>query len=84
MKIREHGIQTRERARVYKNRPMCGSDGKSFGSVRLIDCYAALLIFVYGSCASILLFCIEKFVRSNMLNNWSTRIKQIITYREIE
>lgn len=59
MKIREHGIQTRERSRVYRNRPKCNSNGKSFGSVRLIDCYAAFLILVYGLFVSSFVFCGE-------------------------
>lgn len=62
MKIREHGIQTRERLRFFKLRPRCDSDGKSFGSVRLMDCYAALLILVYGYLAAFIMFCLEKSV----------------------
>lgn len=66
MKIREHGIQSRERTRIYKKRPKCDSDGKNFGSVRLIDCHAALFILLYGFMASFLMFCIEKFVKSKL------------------
>ncbi|XP_031617481.1 ionotropic receptor 75a-like [Contarinia nasturtii] len=61
MKIREHGIQTREQLRIYTTRPKC--DGKNFGSVRLADCHWAVLIFVYGCIISFLLFCIEKFIK---------------------
>lgn len=67
MKIREHGIQTREMLRVYKMRPKCDSDGKNFGSVRLIDCYAALYLMAYGFLASFLIFCVEKFVHSKII-----------------
>lgn len=62
-KIREHGIQTREIARVFSTKPKCSSDGKNFGSVRLIDCYAALMILVYGLFASILILFVEKFIK---------------------
>lgn len=77
MKIREHGIQSRERARVYVNKPQCGSDGKSFGSVRLLDCYAALLIFVYGLGASFLIFCLEKCFEAKIFDN--CKVKKIIS-----
>lgn len=73
MKIREHGIQTRERARIYKMRPKCDSDGKNFGSVRLIDCYAALLILVYGFVASFAIFCVEKFIKSKLSTICATK-----------
>lgn len=63
MKIREHGIQSRERARVIVLKPKCSSDGKNFGSVRLIDCYAALMILVYGLVTSLLIFAVEIFTR---------------------
>lgn len=59
MKVREHGIQLRERARVYTDRPKCNADGKNFDSVRLIDCYAAFVLFGYGAGASILLLVVE-------------------------
>lgn len=66
MKIREHGIQLREKSRVYKSRPKCDSDGKNFGSVRLIDCYAALLILLYGFLASIIISGIEIAMKTKM------------------
>lgn len=69
MKIREHGIQTRERLRFFKLRPKCDSDGKSFGSVRLMDCYAALLILVYGYLAALIMFCLEKSVEIKRARN---------------
>lgn len=66
MKIREHGIQAREKTRIYKKRPTCNSDGKNFGSVRLIDCHAAMYILLYGYMASLLIFCLEKFINSKL------------------
>lgn len=59
MKIREHGIQTREKLRAYAERPQCSSDGKNFGSVRWIDCYSALVILGYGFLISLLIFVAE-------------------------
>lgn len=66
MKIREHGIQSRERPRIYAMRPKCTSDGKNFGSVRLIDCHAAMFILLYGFMASFLIFSVEKFIKSKL------------------
>lgn len=66
MKIREHGIQLREKSRVYTSRPRCDSDGKNFGSVRLIDCYIVLLILLYGFIASIIIFGIEIATKSKL------------------
>lgn len=66
MKVREHGIQSRERTRIYKTRPKCNSDGKNFGSVRLIDCHAAMYILIYGFIASSLIFCMETFMKSKL------------------
>lgn len=62
MKIREHGIQLRERGRIYTNKPKCSATGQNFGSVRLIDCYASLLILACGFIISVIIFCIEKVV----------------------
>lgn len=75
MKIRENGIQSRERSRIYKMRPKCDSDGKNFGSVRLIDCYAAMLILVYGFVASFMMFCVETFFKSKLHQRCVTRIE---------
>lgn len=75
MKIREHGIQTRERSRIYKMRPKCDSDGKNFGSVRLTDCYAAFLILVYGFAVSFLTFCMEKLLKSKLNRICPTKLK---------
>lgn len=59
MKIREHGIQQRERKRVYMERPKCTSNGQNFESVRLSDCFAAYLVLFYGLGASIGLMIFE-------------------------
>ena len=75
MKIREHGIQSRERTRIYKTKPKCNSDGKNFGSVRLIDCRAALFMLLYGFIASFLIFCVEKSIKSK-LNEICSRIQK--------
>lgn len=78
-KIREHGLQARETKRIYDSKPQCDSSGSSFGSVRIQDCYAVLLIFLYGLIACILIvFCEmlwnskEKFL--NILTNWKHSI----------
>ncbi|XP_055295192.1 uncharacterized protein LOC129564964 [Sitodiplosis mosellana] len=83
-KIREHGIQSRERARVYPNRPTCASDGQNFGSVRLTDCFPVLLIFVYGFLTSFLLFCIETFFGAKLFVDCPAKIKQIIIRSKTE
>lgn len=75
MKIREHGIQSRERLRIYKMRPKCDSDGKNFGSVRVIDCYAAFLILVYGFLISLFIFCVEKMLKSKLNNFCASKLK---------
>lgn len=67
MKIREHGLQAREAQRMVTKRPQCQSGG-SFGSVRLSDCYAAGLIFVYGLLISICVFGIEKLIKFKPCN----------------
>lgn len=54
-KMREHGLQARVQSQIYTKRPLCHSHGQNFESVRIIDCYAALLILAYGFAASILL-----------------------------
>lgn len=58
MKIREHGLQQRERGRVYPGRPKC-EGGQNFGSVRWQDCSAAVMILVCGLIISIVTFSVE-------------------------
>lgn len=62
-KIREHGIQARENKRIYSQKPVCDSRDKNFGSVRLTDCYAAILILIYGFALSFGIFLIEKLMK---------------------
>lgn len=78
MKVREHGIQSREKTRIHKMRPKCNSDGKNFGSVRLIDCHAALFILLYGFMASFLFFCVEKSIKSKLNAIVCSQIKRKI------
>lgn len=66
MKLREHGIQDRERLRLYRTRPNCDPVGKNFGSVRLNDCYAAVLIMAYGFLGSFIMLCIEQISQIKM------------------
>lgn len=62
-KLREHGIQGRENAQIYANKPECHSNGQNFGSVRLYDCFAAWLILGYGFTASLVIFMVEHFIK---------------------
>lgn len=57
--MRENGLQARVQSQVYRKRPQCDAHGQNFESVRLIDCYAALLVLAYGFIASILLLVCE-------------------------
>lgn len=59
-KVIEHGIKRREHDQFYTKRPACQSSGQSFGSVRLTDCYAALLALCYGMLASFVILIIER------------------------
>lgn len=63
-KIREHGIQSRVVSKIYHKRPVCNAHGQSFDSVRLIDCYAALLVLLYGFLASFVVMIGEKVAHS--------------------
>lgn len=62
-KIREHGIQGREKSRIYTDKPVCSSNTQNFGSVRLIDCYAAFLILCYGIAVSFTILFVENFYK---------------------
>lgn len=73
MKLREHGIQDRERLRLYKSRPTCDPVGKNFGSVRLKDCIAAFLIFGYGLLGSFIMLCIEKLAQIKVNKCWNRK-----------
>lgn len=82
LKIREHGIQSRERARMMTSKPKCDTDGKNFGSVRLIDCFAALMVLVYGLFASLLIFGAEILAMTKI--NKMCRLKPKIHKEQIE
>lgn len=82
LRIREHAIQLREKSRLMISKPKCDSDGKNFGSVRLIDCYAALMVLVYGFCASLLTFGAE-FLAMRKINKMC-RVEPRIAKEETE
>lgn len=65
--MREVGLQARIQSRLYTKRPLCHSIGQSFESIRIIDCYAALLILAYGFVASFLLLIGEVIVSKGQL-----------------
>ncbi|XP_044755166.1 glutamate receptor 1-like [Coccinella septempunctata] len=48
-RIHEHGLQHREATRIYTRKPPCRVSHGNFGSVGLIDCYFAFIIFGVGS-----------------------------------
>lgn len=81
-RILEHGIQSREKARVIISKPKCNADGKNFDSVRLIDCYAAFMVLVYGIAISILLFGTEILTKCNI--NKISEMNVGVTEEEIE
>lgn len=58
-KMREHGIQSREIGRRSTEKPICNSHSPYFESVRIVDCYAAFLVFCYGIAAALIFLCIE-------------------------
>lgn len=61
-KMREHGLQARVQAQIYSKKPTCHSNSQNFESVRIIDCYAALLLLAYGFAASFMLLIVEILV----------------------
>ncbi|CAH1364152.1 unnamed protein product [Tenebrio molitor] len=66
-KIHETGIQNREIRRVYTRKPQCHTRGSNFGSVGLIDCYSAFLIFGIGIGLGVLLFVLELIAKEYFL-----------------
>lgn len=75
MKVREHGMQTRERSRVYPSKPTCAS-GQNFGSVRWRDCNAAVWILGCGVFISFITFGLEATVKSKLTAELRSKIKQ--------
>lgn len=71
--MHEFGIQNREVRKVYTRKPQCHGRGNNFGSVGLIDCYSAFLLFGIGIGLSVVLFLGELIVKTYLLN----RIKDI-------
>lgn len=59
LRLREHGLQERENARLYTKKPKCHTAGAKFISVGLIDTRPAFLIYIYGICSAIVLVIIE-------------------------
>ncbi|KAG7302864.1 hypothetical protein JYU34_012847 [Plutella xylostella] len=59
LRIREHGLQSRENLLLYEKQPKCTSQNGNFVSVSMVDCYPVLLILCYGVFSAILLLAIE-------------------------
>lgn len=76
MKIREHGLQQRERSRVYPDKPTCASGG-NFGSVRWIDCYASVMILGCGGILSLITFGVEIVVKSKLTGTFRNKIRRL-------
>lgn len=61
--IHESGLQKREVNRIYMKKPVCHSKGSNFGSVGMIDCSGAFLIFGAGLLLSGIIFLIEHLAK---------------------
>lgn len=59
MRMREHGLQERENARLYTQKPKCGGSGANFVTASLVDTKPAMLVLVWGMLFSISMFGIE-------------------------
>ncbi|GAB0096805.1 uncharacterized protein DMENIID0001_123730 [Sergentomyia squamirostris] len=62
-KLREHGIQSREIDKIYTKKPECSSQGKTFESVRLIDCHVIILIIACGYGLALIIFVFEQLIK---------------------
>ena len=62
--MREYGLLDRTQSKVYGKKPVCEAHGQIFDSVRIIDCYAALLILAYGFIAAVMLLLGERIAAS--------------------
>ncbi|XP_045473000.1 ionotropic receptor 75a-like isoform X3 [Harmonia axyridis] len=58
-RIHEHGLQHREASRTYTRKPSCRASHGNFGSVGLIDCYFAFVIFGVGSIFTLIVLATE-------------------------
>lgn len=67
--MREVGLQARVQSQIYKKRPKCEAQNQNFESVRIIDCYAALLVLAYGFAAAIILCLIEIIMKSGHIQD---------------
>lgn len=59
--LREFGLQDRENSRLYTKKPKCAGHGSKFISVGLIDVEPAIMIFIYGIAAAVLILFMERF-----------------------
>lgn len=62
-KIQESGVQKREVNRIYMKKPICHTKGSNFGSVGIIDCSGAFIIFAVGLALSFIIFLMEVMIR---------------------
>lgn len=83
LKIREHGLQMRERSRIYPNKPIC-SVGQNFGSVRWQDCYAAVLILGCGLFISIFTFSVETLLKFKLNANIRKQLVKLNCFRVLD
>lgn len=75
MKVHEHGLQSRERSRVYPSKPTCAA-GQNAESVRWRDCYAAAMLLGTGMVFSILTFCVEKLIKFKLTAELREKIRR--------
>lgn len=64
-KLREHGFQSISRLRRSTKKPICNSNVNRFESVRIVDCFAVIVMIFYGISAALILLCVEL-----ILNKW--------------
>lgn len=56
---RENGLMQRQLARGIAKKPVCENNANKVTSVGLIEIRPALLIFIFGHCAALMIFFIE-------------------------
>lgn len=74
LSLREFGLQDRENSKLYTKKPKCAGHGSKFISVGLFDIQPALMIFVYGVGASLIVALLEKLYEMNRLSKSSWKI----------
>lgn len=62
-KLREHGLQSISRLRRSTKKPICNSHVTRFESVRIVDCFAVIVMIFYGIAAALFLLCIELILK---------------------